>query len=142
MTSKDDDIVARPEGNNADEWHLFLCQYLDNRAAFPNGLTFMAVHIAEAIDNAIEAQAAKVKELEAALVKQRDAVFELCEDTEDKCAGEAGELEGKMGAYARGRIYEAKSIRKAIAEVSHALMSTLRKREPVRPPVRTAGALK
>jgi hypothetical protein len=41
---------SRPRGSNADEWHLFLCQYLDNRATSPNGLTFMAVQIAEAIE--------------------------------------------------------------------------------------------
>lgn len=65
MTSRDDDLVKRPEGNNADEWHLFLSLYLDNRASFPNGLTFMAVQIAETIDAALDAQAARVKELEA-----------------------------------------------------------------------------
>jgi len=43
----------RPIGSNADEWHLFLSEYLDNRATSPNGLTFMAVQIAEAIDAAL-----------------------------------------------------------------------------------------
>lgn len=42
----------RPAGSNADEWHLFLSHYLDNRAAQPNGLTYIAVQIAEAIDSA------------------------------------------------------------------------------------------
>lgn len=42
----------RPTGSNADEWHLFLSQYLDNRATQPSGLTFIAVQIAEAIDAA------------------------------------------------------------------------------------------
>jgi hypothetical protein len=42
----------RPQGANADEWHLFLCGYLDNRASFPRGLTYVAVQIAEAIDEA------------------------------------------------------------------------------------------
>ena len=46
------DRSTRPIGSNADEWHLFLCQYLDNRATSPNGLTFMAVQIADAIDAA------------------------------------------------------------------------------------------
>lgn len=40
----------RPAGSNADEWHLFLCRYLDNRAMFPTGLTYVAVQIAEALD--------------------------------------------------------------------------------------------
>lgn len=41
----------RPSGSNADEWHLFLCRYLDNRAMFPTGLTYVAVQIAEAIES-------------------------------------------------------------------------------------------
>lgn len=50
--------MMRPQGSNADEWHLFLCERLDNRASHPNALTFVAVQIAEAIDarnNAISA---------------------------------------------------------------------------------------
>ncbi len=43
---------SRPTGSNADEWHLFLCERLDNRATQPNGLTFCAVQIAEAIEQA------------------------------------------------------------------------------------------
>lgn len=39
-----------PAGSNADEWHLFLSRYLDNRANFPTGLTYVAVQIAEALD--------------------------------------------------------------------------------------------
>jgi restriction endonuclease Mrr len=45
-------MQIRPKGSNADEWHLFLCQYLDNRATSPNGLTFVAVQISEAIERA------------------------------------------------------------------------------------------
>jgi hypothetical protein len=44
------DWPNRPRGSNADEWHLFLCEHLDNRANSPNGLTFMALQIAEAIE--------------------------------------------------------------------------------------------
>jgi uncharacterized protein YgfB (UPF0149 family) len=43
-----------PLGSNADEWRLFLCQHLDSRATWPNGLTYMALQIAEAIDRAFE----------------------------------------------------------------------------------------
>jgi hypothetical protein len=41
---------VRPRGSNADEWHLFLCRRLDNRATHPSGLEFVAVQIAEAIE--------------------------------------------------------------------------------------------
>jgi len=61
---------------------------------------------------------AKLERATEAVGKLRDAVFELCEDTENKYANKAVELEGKMGAYARGRIYEAKRIRRTIAELS------------------------
>jgi len=44
--------MTRPSGSNADEWHLFLCELLDNRATYPNGMTYVAVQIAEAIDSA------------------------------------------------------------------------------------------
>jgi acid stress-induced BolA-like protein IbaG/YrbA len=45
--------LKRPSGSNADEWHLFLCEYLDNRATGSgDGLAFIAVQIAEAIDDA------------------------------------------------------------------------------------------
>jgi hypothetical protein len=47
-----DEWVKRPKDSNADAWHLFLSEYLDARANIPNGLTFMAVQIAEAIDEA------------------------------------------------------------------------------------------
>ena len=47
------ETTRRPAGSNADEWHLFLCEYLCDR---PNGagdgLAFIAVQIAEAIDDA------------------------------------------------------------------------------------------
>lgn len=49
------DFNHRPAGSNADEWHLFLSEHLDNRANFPNGLTYVAVQIAEAIDAATPA---------------------------------------------------------------------------------------
>jgi hypothetical protein len=41
-----------PLGSNADEWRLFLCQHLDSRATHPNGLTYVALQIAEAIEEA------------------------------------------------------------------------------------------
>ena len=45
--------IGRPTGSNADEWHSFLCHHLDNRATSPNGLTYVAMQIAEAIDAAM-----------------------------------------------------------------------------------------
>lgn len=63
---------TRPQGSNADEWHLFLAERLDNRAAFPNALPFVAVQIAEAIDSVlasalatIEAQGEEIERLKA-----------------------------------------------------------------------------
>ncbi|MBY0561527.1 hypothetical protein [Hyphomicrobium sp.] len=42
----------------------------------------------------------------------------LCEETEEKCAAEAArDTEGKPGAFARGRIYEAKGIRRTMGEM-------------------------
>lgn len=50
-TSKGErDWTQRPAGSNADEWHVFLCERLDNRATCPNGLTYVAVQISEAIE--------------------------------------------------------------------------------------------
>ena len=60
---------------------------------------------------------ARVAKLEAALEQWRKELCSLCEDTEERCAEDAKDLEGKEGAYARGRIREAKSIRKAMGEV-------------------------
>ena len=44
--------MKRPRGSNADEWHLFLTEFCDNRATQPNGMTYVAVQIAEAIEAA------------------------------------------------------------------------------------------
>jgi len=46
--------MKRPTGSDADEWHLFLCEHLDDRATSPGLLTFLAVQIAIAIDEAFE----------------------------------------------------------------------------------------
>ena len=67
---------------------------------------------------------AENERLRKALEGLRDAVFELCEDTEDKCAAEAArDTEGKAGAYARGRIHEAKGIRRTIGEIARELIA-------------------
>ena len=52
----------RPLGSNADEWHLFLSLYLDSRATQPNGLTYVAVEITDAIEAASTCQPKEPKE--------------------------------------------------------------------------------
>lgn len=51
-TIREERMNLRPGGSNADEWYLFLSEYLDSRANFPDGLTYIAVQIAEAIYDA------------------------------------------------------------------------------------------
>jgi hypothetical protein len=61
----------------------------------------------------------------------RKELFSLCEDTEERYAAPAErDLEGKEGAFARGRIFEAKSIRKAMGEVFHHAMTTQPEKSP------------
>ena len=63
---------------------------------------------------------ARVAKLEAALEQWRKELCVLaCEDTEERCAEDVPRkpLKVKEGAYARGRMREAKSIRKAMGEV-------------------------
>lgn len=40
----------RPQGSNADEWLMFLCDHLDVDDARPKGLEYVAVQIAQAIE--------------------------------------------------------------------------------------------
>jgi hypothetical protein len=47
--------VSRPSGSNADEWYLFLSEWLGSCATHPDGLAFVAVQIAEAIEAEREA---------------------------------------------------------------------------------------
>jgi hypothetical protein len=49
----------------------------------------------------------------------RDELFALCEATESDptLVRSSGDHEGKVGAYARGRLREAKGIRRAMGEV-------------------------
>jgi hypothetical protein len=51
----DDDhhVMRRPTGNNADEWQLFLQEWLTIENRRIHGTAFMAVQIAEAIDTAL-----------------------------------------------------------------------------------------
>lgn len=51
---RDNNRWDRPAGANADDWHLFLTHHACNRPTMPNGLTFVAVQIAEAIDAAMK----------------------------------------------------------------------------------------
>ena len=65
---------GRPTGSNADEWHLFLSEYLDNRATSPNGLPFMAVQIAEALDEIDRLKEAKRQALSVADERSKENV--------------------------------------------------------------------
>jgi hypothetical protein len=47
-----DRTQKRPAGSNAEEWQLFLSEYLESRPATPAALTYVAVQIAEAIEAA------------------------------------------------------------------------------------------
>ncbi len=61
-----EDTMKRPSGSNADEWHLFLCEHLDNRATGSgDGLGFIAVQIAEAIDDRADMRTVLMAALEA-----------------------------------------------------------------------------
>lgn len=85
--------VSRPRTSNADEWQLWL---QDNVGS---GHAFLAVQIVEAIE---EHQKALARE-----------VYGLREQTEGEYEAVA-KRDDNMGAFARGRIAEAKSIARAI----------------------------
>lgn len=56
----------------------------------------------------------------------RGELFSLCEATEEACAQSAADREGKPGAFARGRVHEAKGIRRAMGEVIAERLRTTR----------------
>lgn len=100
-TFTEQQISARPRTSNADDWQIWLQDYVGLQDATGNGCAFLAVQIVEAIE---EHQKALARE-----------VYGLAEDTAAQCEGTARlDLEGKQGAFARGRIHEAKSIARAI----------------------------
>lgn len=89
------DAPHRPRVSDADEWQLYL------QEMWEAGPVFLAVQIVEAIE---EHQRALARE-----------IYGLREHTEAECEGVARlDLEGKQGAFARGRMYEAKGIARAI----------------------------
>jgi hypothetical protein len=63
----------RPQGSNADEWRLFLSAYVDSRATIFDGLSFVAVQIAEAIEGMRERCAKCAESNGATMVGQRIA---------------------------------------------------------------------
>ncbi len=93
-------MSERPTVSNADEWQLWLIE--GPLAGAPDvNVAYLAVQIVEAIE---EHQKALARE-----------VYGLREQTETEWEGVAKlDLEGKQGAYARGRIHEAKTIARAI----------------------------
>lgn len=91
-------MSERPTISNADEWQLWL---VEGPLAGPGvvNAAFLAVQIVEAIE---EHQKALARE-----------VYGLAEETEAKYGGSTRQ-DDPMGAFARGRITEAKSIARAI----------------------------
>ncbi len=47
----------------------------------------------------------------------RREIFALCEDTEERCGEQGNDTRNEAGAFARGRLWEAASIRNAMGEV-------------------------
>lgn len=88
----------RPKTSNADEWQMWLQEHAGSGAAY------IAVQIVEAIE---EHQKALARE-----------VYGLAEDTDDKY-GPTGNAQAEtlVGAFARGRVSEAKSIARAINSI-------------------------
>lgn len=90
-----DSVPSRPKDSNADAWHLFLSEWLDARALFPNGLKFMAVQIAEAIDDAAEILKDKDGEQVDDLVKRmryESLEAPLMDDAADALVSQSAEL--------------------------------------------------
>jgi len=75
-------------------------------------------------------------EVERELKWLRDEIISLCEATENDprlSETSANDLEGKQGAYARGRIVEAKGIRRTIAEVVRVKLAAIAAMQPQAP---------
>lgn len=80
----------------------------------------------EMLGGAETALAALREEVVKVLDEARSQLYGLCEATQDECAEIAQrDVEGKSGAYARGRKVEAKGIARAMGEVFAALRSRL-----------------
>lgn len=113
-----DDIETRPKDSNADAWHLFLSEYLDARANSPSGLTFMAVQIAEAIDDAERrGETAKLPcgHHVSCLVKSVESTNQFCGFCD--IMSQRNDAEMMEAKYQRER----NSLRKANAELAKAL---------------------
>lgn len=109
MTNPKDDggaaeeMFPRPTRSNADEWLVFLSEYLDNRAGFPSGLPFVAVQICNAIEDELR--------------WARDEIIRLCEATEESQSSVIIGANDLTENFAQGRHYEAKGIRRTMANV-------------------------
>jgi hypothetical protein len=86
--------LERPTTSNADDWQL----WLQDRIGLQD-CAFLAVQIVEAIEEHQKALAREVYGLR----EQTETDYEV-----------AAKLDGNMGAFARGRVTEAKSIARAI----------------------------
>lgn len=80
--------------------------------------TFIERTASEPADKGESSPSGTLADARTALEWVRSELVALCEHTEDRCAPMAGrEYETKFGAFARGRVHEAKGIRRAMCEV-------------------------
>lgn len=91
--------MPRPTTSNADEWQLWLQEEIGLQDETGNGCAFLAVQIVEAIEEHQKALAREVYGLR----EQTEAEYEATAKRDDI-----------MGAFARGRIAEAKTIARTI----------------------------
>jgi hypothetical protein len=88
----------------------------------------------ERAEKAEQARDAALRMVEAELKWLRSEVVSICEHTEESCAPMGSrEYETKMGAFARGRIHEAKGIRNAICEVVRVRLAALSPSDRIEP---------
>lgn len=91
--------MSRPRTSNADEWQIWLQDHIGLQDETGNGCAWLAVQIVEAIEEHQKALAREVYGLR----EQTDAEYEVVAKRDDN-----------IGAFARGRMTEAKSIARAI----------------------------
>lgn len=120
-----DYIETRPKDSNADAWHLFLSEYLDARATSPNGLTFMAVQIAEAIDDAERRGAKDIEVLRSIISKCADALGNGAVISPDCSIEFIGALPSEIGLHVAS-LTEDRDTWKERAKVAEAERGSLR----------------
>lgn len=96
-------LEPRPERADADEWLVFLLEYLGGSGGRTDNLPFVAVQICGAIEDELR--------------WARDEVLALCEATEDAQSEVIIGANDMTEQFARGRLSEAKGIRRTIGSV-------------------------